>query len=70
VKSAPRAEFLLPGGAPGAAGGDDVEARSEDALLSPEVYDAEPDCAPAGSISGLTFLNFVMWASPSFHLYL
>ena len=27
----------------------------------PESYDAEPDCAPSGSISGFTFINFVMW---------
>ena len=32
-------------------------------FLIPESYDAEPDCAPAGSISGFTFINFVLSAA-------
>ena len=32
-------------------------------FLIPESYDAEPDCAPAGAISGFTFVNFVLSAA-------
>merc|ERR1712227_848348 len=32
-------------------------------FLIPESYDAEPDCAPAGSISGFIFINFVLSAA-------
>ena len=32
-------------------------------FLIPESYEAEPDCAPAGAISGFTFVNFVLSAA-------
>ena len=32
-------------------------------ILFVESYDAEPNCAPAGSISGFTFINFVLSAA-------
>ena len=32
-------------------------------FLIPESYEAEPDCAPAGAISGFTFINFVLSAA-------
>lgn len=51
VKSAPRAEFLLPG---------ERSQKDPNYSSSSEPYDAEPNCAPSGAISGFTFLNFVM----------
>ena len=59
VKSAPRAEFLIPGIYAPAPSLVCAPAPSPTPIW-PESYDAEPDCAPSGSISGLTFLNFAM----------
>ena len=73
VKSAPRAEFLLPGILSMVLthlGGYHLTAvLNENTKIIvcikyevefSESYDAEPDCAPSGSISGFTFINFVM----------
>ena len=32
-------------------------------FLIPQSYEAEPDCAPAGAVSGFTFINFVLSAA-------
>ena len=65
VKSVPRAEFLLPGILGSLLNAFihlDNSSLCSFSILSKlsESYDAEPDCAPSGSISGFTFINFVM----------